>query len=86
MDGKIKRQLNRQIKKGRPSHLGHPGIDHPLVPTSRGDKRSTGQGHAYSRSLTRPGIGTGYFPSALIVSGLGESRVSLSMFGANSCW
>jgi hypothetical protein len=40
--------------------------------------------HAYSRFLTNPGSGIGYFPS-LAGSGDSDSMVSSAMFGANSC-
>lgn len=41
--------------------------------------------HAYSRVFSRPGSGIGYLPSASATSGDSDSRVSLSMSGANSC-
>ncbi len=40
--------------------------------------------YAYSRSLTKPGIGIEYVPSALATSGEGLSKVNLSMPGPNS--
>src|SRR6266576_1576415 len=39
----------------------------------------------YSRSVTRPGCGTGYFPLASATKGAGEFIVHLSTSGANSC-
>ena len=47
--------------------------------------RPPGSNPQYSRSVTTPGCGTGYFPSGPGSSGAGESVVSLSTSGANSC-
>ena len=51
---------------------------HPLV-------RGTTGGAQYSCVLVTPGVGTGYFPSLSPFKGAGDSAVSLSRPGANSC-
>ncbi len=56
------------------------GDDRPQQPPSRLCPRLS----QYSRFVFRPGIGTGYLPSASGCSGAGESSVSLSSPGANS--